>query len=73
VSLGTGKYALDVTPHAGLGFGGAGGSAEAGATVRFGKKMGNQVVNSLGVATAASSASADAGTCSPPPAARPSA
>jgi hypothetical protein len=49
VSLGTGKYALDVTPHAGLGFGGAGGSAEAGATVRFGKKMGDQVVNSLGV------------------------
>jgi hypothetical protein len=49
VSLGTGKYALDVTPHAGLGFGGAGGSAEAGATVRFGKKMGDRVVNSLGV------------------------
>lgn len=49
VSVGAGKYALDVTPHAGLGFGGAGGSAEAGATVRFGKKMGNQVVDSLGV------------------------
>lgn len=49
VSVGAGKYALDVTPHAGLGFGGAGGSAEAGATVRFGKKMGDQVVNSLGV------------------------
>lgn len=49
VSLAAGKYALDVTPHAGVGFGGAGGSAEAGATVRFGKKMGNQVVNSLGV------------------------
>ena len=49
VSLGAGKYALDVTPHAGLGFGGAGGSAEAGATVRFGKKMGDRVVNSLGV------------------------
>lgn len=49
VTLGKGKYALDVTPHAGLGFGGAGGSAEAGATVRFGKKMGDQVVNSLGV------------------------
>jgi hypothetical protein len=46
---GAGKYALDVTPHAGLGFGGAGGSAEAGATVRLGKKMGDQVVNSLGV------------------------
>jgi hypothetical protein len=49
VSVGAGKYALDVTPHAGLGFGGAGGSAEAGATVRFGKKMGDQVVDSLGV------------------------
>jgi hypothetical protein len=49
VTVGAGKYALDVTPHAGLGFGGAGGSAEAGATVRFGKKMGDQVVNSLGV------------------------
>jgi len=49
VSVGAGKYALDVTPHAGLGFGGAGGSAEAGATVRFGKKMEDQVVNSLGV------------------------
>ena len=49
VSLGSGKYALDVTPHAGLGVGGAGGSAEAGATVRFGKKMGDRVVNSLGV------------------------
>ena len=49
VKLGTGKYALDVTPHAGLGFGGAGGSAEAGATVRFGKNMQDRVVNSLGV------------------------
>lgn len=49
VSVGAGKYALDVTPHAGLGFGGAGGSAEAGATVRFGKKMGDRVVDSLGV------------------------
>jgi hypothetical protein len=49
VTLGAGKYALDVTPHAGLGMGAAGGSAEAGATVRFGKKMGDQVVDSLGV------------------------
>ena len=49
VSLAAGKYALDVTPHAGVGFGGAGGSAEAGATVRFGKKMGDRVVSSLGV------------------------
>ncbi|MDR6624702.1 lipid A-modifier LpxR family protein [Caulobacter segnis] len=45
------KYALDVTPHAGLGFGGAGGSAEAGATVRLGKKrnMGDRVTDALGV------------------------
>lgn len=45
------KYALDVTPHAGLGFGGAGGSAEAGATVRIGKKnnLGDRVTDALGV------------------------
>jgi hypothetical protein len=45
------KFALDVTPHAGLGFGGAGGSAEAGATVRLGKKknMGDRVSDALGV------------------------
>lgn len=45
------KYALDVTPHAGLGFGGAGGSAEAGATVRLGKtrNMGDRVSDALGV------------------------
>ena len=49
VKLDNGKYALDVTPHAGLGFGGAGGSAEAGATVRFGKSMQDKVSNSLGV------------------------
>jgi hypothetical protein len=50
LQLTSGKYALDVTPHAGLGFGGAGGTAEAGATVRFGKKnMEDRVVSSLGV------------------------
>ena len=49
VKLKTGHYTLDVTPHAGVGFGGAGGSAEAGATVRFGKSMQNKVVDSLGV------------------------
>lgn len=45
------KYALDVTPHAGFGFGGAGGSAEAGATVRIGKKsnLGDRVTDALGV------------------------
>ena len=45
------KFALDVTPHAGVGYGGAGGSAEAGATVRLGKKknMGARVNDALGV------------------------
>lgn len=45
------KYALDVTPHAGIGYGGAGGSAEAGATLRLGKKknMGDRVTDALGV------------------------
>jgi hypothetical protein len=36
LSLQTGRYAMDVTPHAGLGLTSAGESAEAGATVRFG-------------------------------------
>ncbi|WP_184715951.1 lipid A-modifier LpxR family protein [Caulobacter sp.] len=51
VSLAGRKYALDVTPHAGVGFGGAGGSAEAGATLRLGKKknMGDRVTDALGV------------------------
>lgn len=45
------KYALDVTPHAGVGFGGAGGSAEAGATVRLGKtrNLGDRVNDALGL------------------------
>jgi len=51
VSLKGRRFALDVTPHAGVGFGGAGGSAEAGATVRLGKKrnMGDRVNDALGV------------------------
>jgi hypothetical protein len=51
VSLKGRKFALDVTPHAGIGYGGAGGSAEAGATVRLGRKqnMGDRVTNALGV------------------------
>ncbi len=49
VKFGTGKFALDVTPHAGVGFGGSGGSAEAGATVRLGKNMKGQVQDALGV------------------------
>jgi hypothetical protein len=51
VSLAGSRFALDVTPHAGVGFGGAGGSAEAGATVRLGKKknMGDRVNDALNV------------------------
>lgn len=56
VALAGRKYALDVTPHAGVGFGGAGGSAEAGATVRLGKKrnIGDRVNDALGVREGAS-------------------
>lgn len=56
VALAGRKYALDVTPHAGVGFGGAGGSAEAGATVRVGKKrnIGDRVNDALGVREGAS-------------------
>ncbi|MDB5456173.1 MAG: hypothetical protein JWP92_1758 [Caulobacter sp.] len=49
MKLGKGRYALDVSPHAGLGFGGAGGSAEAGATVRFGRNVGDRAARALGV------------------------
>ncbi len=51
VSLAGRKFALDVTPHAGLGYGAAGGSAEAGATLRVGRKtnVGDRVTNALGV------------------------
>lgn len=51
VALSGRRFALDVTPHAGVGFGAAGGSAEAGATVRLGKKknMGDRVNDALGV------------------------
>ena len=49
VKFAAGKYALDVTPHAGFGFGDAGGSAEAGATVRLGKNVEDRVSDSLGL------------------------
>ncbi|PIB94174.1 lipid A-modifier LpxR family protein [Caulobacter sp. FWC2] len=56
VALNGRTFALDITPHAGLGYGAAGGSAEAGATVRLGKKknMGDRVTNALGVQDGAS-------------------
>jgi hypothetical protein len=47
LSLQSGDYAMDVTPHAGLGVTSAGGSAEAGATVRFGAA---EALQRLGVA-----------------------
>jgi hypothetical protein len=49
VKLEAGKYALDFSPHAGFGFGDAGGSAEAGATVRLGKNVEDRVSDSLGL------------------------
>ncbi|ALL15148.1 hypothetical protein AQ619_01025 [Caulobacter henricii] len=49
VKLAAGKFALDVSPHAGFGFGDAGGSAEAGATVRLGKNIEDRVTDSLGL------------------------
>ena len=42
------RYGVDLSPHAGVGMGGEGGSAEAGATVRFGKNLEQRVSNALG-------------------------
>jgi hypothetical protein len=42
-------YALDVSPHAGLGVSNGGGAAEAGAMVRFGSDLGRGVANKLGL------------------------
>jgi hypothetical protein len=42
-------YDLDVTPHAGLGVSSAGGTAEAGAMVRFGADMGARMARKLGL------------------------
>jgi hypothetical protein len=42
-------YALDVSPHAGLGVSNAGGTAEAGAMVRFGSDLGGKVAKKLGL------------------------
>lgn len=47
-----GAYDVDVTPHAGLGFGTGGGQAEAGAMVRLGQGLDNEVeerLNAMGV------------------------
>jgi hypothetical protein len=42
-------YALDVSPHAGLGVSNAGGTAEAGAMIRFGAGVGRNVARKLGL------------------------
>jgi hypothetical protein len=42
-------YALDVSPHAGLGVSNAGGSAEAGAMIRFGTDLGASVARKMGL------------------------
>jgi hypothetical protein len=44
-----GHYDLDVTPHAGFGVNNAGGTAEAGAMLRFGADLGDRVMSRLGV------------------------
>ena len=43
-----GRYQVDVSPHAGVGFNNAGGTAEAGAMLRLGRDLGRQVMNKLG-------------------------
>jgi hypothetical protein len=48
-SVTAGRYALDVTPHAGFGVNNAGGSAEAGAMVRLGENLGEGMMNRLGI------------------------
>lgn len=52
VHLAAGAYDLDVTPHAGLGFGAGGGQAEAGAELRLGQSRDGEVedrLNAMGV------------------------
>jgi hypothetical protein len=47
LKLSTGRYDLDVSPHAGFGVSSIGGSAEAGALVRLGAHLEDRVINSL--------------------------
>ena len=52
VQFEAGPYDVDVSPHAGLGFGVGGGQAEAGAEVRLGQKLDSEVeerLNAMGV------------------------
>jgi hypothetical protein len=48
VAFETGRFGLEVTPHAGVGVTSAGGLAEAGATVRFGQRLDDVVKARLG-------------------------
>jgi len=50
-SLQAGRYAIDVSPHAGVGFSDTGGSAEAGALVRLGQDLQDRVTRRLGFRT----------------------
>lgn len=52
VQFAAGRYDVDVSPHAGLGFGAGGGQAEAGAELRLGQKLDSSVedrLNAMGV------------------------
>jgi len=55
LTLKAGAYDLDLSPHAGLGMSNAGGTAEAGAMVRFGSKLGSgdfeRLASGLGLRT----------------------
>lgn len=50
----SGKYDLDLSPHATVGLGGSGRTAEAGAMVRFGKNLQDSVTNRLNIKDGAS-------------------
>jgi len=58
LNVGAGQYKLDVSPHAGLGYSRVGGTAEAGAMVRLGKRNRDEMVverlNEMGVRDGAS-------------------
>ncbi len=54
LSLASGKYDLDLSPHATVGLGGSGRTAEAGAMVRFGKNLQQSVTNRLNIKDGAS-------------------
>ena len=54
ISLAAGAYDIDHTPHATLGTGESGRTAEAGAMVRFGQNLGDNVAKRLGVGNSSS-------------------